>query len=300
MSIITKTIRSVLASAGYTIHQIGAGSGGKRIYSDCLEALCQGHLELDLFSCPSKREVVFRCPIEQVVSSNSFNHSAEGWHPFSATLVEYLANEDLSGYRGSLLEKFYSSFVPERVGNAVAGWDHVIDSFQDLPAYAILPPWNPSTPEQAVESVESWTSQDNAEHGAPSLTVADGCNYHGPVSDEKGKLEYRRLCNVCESIAHNGYDRSCPVRVNVLRRNEEYRFIAVSGHHRIAAVRALGMKYIPAKLRFNAVIDIREASYWPQVSRGVWPENAAISYFHHLFDFDARRWARDRGLLPRS
>jgi len=298
---IKKIGKRIFNLAKLAAHRMEDVPVGHHMFHNHIEALYAGHVHSDFFFCPAKREVVFRCPVDLVVSSNAFNHSSSGWHPFSATLQAYERGNEIR-YTESVLNRFCSVFRPKSVFDAIAGWNGALDSFKGLPSYAILPSWNPSTLGDVVETVKSWVAQDNAEHDAPDLDIDDGCNYYGPVSDEKGRLEYRRLCNVYRSMAERGYDRSMAgsVKVNALRRDTEYPFIAASGHHRIAAAKAAGLTHIPAKFRFTFVLDVREASYWPQIQRGTWTEKTAVSYFNHLFDLDAYEWAIKRNLVPNS
>lgn len=287
-----------LKRLGFVIHRAPSRSNPYgEPYSGPLAALYAGHVESSHFSCPAKQQIIFNCPVQQIVSSNGFGYSRNGWHPFSATLEEFDTTSS-EGYSGSVLKRYYNRFQPQNGLEAVVGWDFEFDRLRDFPSYVILPPWNPNTVDEERKGAESWTLQDNAEHGAPHLDISDGCNYHGPVSNEKGVLEWKRLIAVYESIQAYGYDLSQgAVRVNVLRRDGEFRYLAVSGHHRIAAVAALGHSEVPSTLRFNWIIDRSEAEYWPQVRRNVWTKEAAESYFDHLFDFDAREWAGERVLL---
>jgi hypothetical protein len=150
--------------------------------------------------------------------------------------------------------------------------------------------------------VRKWSRQHGDEHGTGDRDWsldADGYQYHGPVSRRKGRLEYRRLVNIYESIEERGYERQLGhAHFLVLKRGDEFRFSGIGpGNHRAAAMAALGYETIPAIFYKFHVVDVEMAEYWPQVSRGVWSQAQAEAYLHHLFDFDSRAWARDRGLL---
>jgi len=116
---------------------------------------------------------------------------------------------------------------------------------------------------------------------------------------EKGKMEARRLKQVYESLKQRGYDRRYGrVQFLVLKRGRDYRFLnAASGHHRTAAMSALGHNAVPGVFWRPHVVDIDMARYWPQVQLGLWTEEEAVAYLNHLFDFDSKAWARRRGSL---
>lgn len=60
---------------------------------------------------------------------------------------------------------------------------------------------------------------------------------------------------------------------------------------------ALGYKTIPAVFKRDHIIRVDDVDYWPQVRSGVWGRDDALRYVDHLFDFDSRAWAQERGLL---
>ena len=125
-----------------------------------------------------------------------------------------------------------------------------------------------------------------------------GEKVYGPVSNEKGKLEYERLTSVYESIKSEGYirDEGLP-HFRVLKRGNEYLFRPVRRKHRIAAMSALGYDYVPATYDRIAVVDIEMAKWWPQVSRGKWSLEKSKKYFDYLFDLDSRKWVLEKGLV---
>lgn len=289
-------IKSGLERLGLVIHKKPDVNRSDSVFDSAVEALYYEHVDQP-YTCPSKPSMAFKCPVDKIVSSNGFNHSNGGWHPFSSTLEEFEKGKS-ECYNDSLLKKYYDTWRPNNGLEAIVGWGYPHKVLANIPSYVILPPWNPNTIDQEEEAVRSWTSKDNREHGEVDFGIEHGCNYHGPVSEEKGEIEYNRLASVYESIKEKGYDRSYgDVCVNVLRRGQEYRYMAVGGHHRIAAVKALGYTYVPSRFRMHWIIDVDEAELWPQVRRGVWSKDAAVSYLHHLFDFDAREWARSQGIL---
>jgi hypothetical protein len=242
----------------------------------------------------------FRCPIDRCTHFVGFGFSASGWHPFVAALLEYRAGLATS-YQQSLLKDYYEKWQPRTAAEAFAGFDTGQGRLVELPSYCFyLTPWTAATPESVAEGLAYWTSVENAEHGRPDLDFREhGIGYFGPTHPAKGELAFRRLTTIHDRLAASGYDRSFgDVNVRVLKRGAELRFIVDGGgYHRTAALAAAGKSEVPATFVDPFVIAVEDAEYWPQVRRGVWSRDEAARYFHHLFDFDSRAWARDHDLL---
>lgn len=263
-----------------------------RIFDDPIEALCsiQGGGET----------VAFECPLDKAVHRKGFRWgSPKGWHPFVESLREYEAGNSTC-YDDSILKSYYEKHRPEAASDALIGFDTAPDVFHEYPPYGYrLSPWRSNTIHDIEKIVKHWTNEDNKEHGRPEITFSSGGKkIHGPVSREKGKLEYRRLTSVYDSIKENGYIHSEGYpHVRVLKRNDEYLFRPVRRKHRIAAMAALGYDSVPALYDHLSVVDITMVNWWPQVIQGVWSSGQAKQYFDYLFDFDSRAWAWERGLL---
>lgn len=242
----------------------------------------------------------FKCPLKFTVKQNGLSYSPEKWHPFVETLREF-GSGIATQYEGSILEKYYELHQPANAAKAIVGLDNVPTDFRVQPAHVYkLTPWRSETASKIDESVKKWTRRSNVLYGKNEINFeTDGFQYHGPVSPKKGRLEFERLVTIYKSIRKNGFDRTRGhANFLLLRRGNSYRFLAQGdGNHRTAAMAALGYETIPAVFQRPVVIDISMADYWPQVCNGIWNREQAIVYFNHLFDFDSRAWARDRGLL---
>lgn len=246
------------------------------------------------------RRAAFHCPLEYVVKRIGFSNPG-GWHPFVAALQEYEAGES-SRYEGSVLKKFYEVHQPENAAEAYIGFQDAPEAYLSYPAHLYnLRPWVSMTLEQMDQYRRRAAERDNREHnsGQTVLSNKDGFKEHGPVSERKGQLEYKRLVKVYNSIKANGYDRSQGhAYFLMLQREKELRFMnGGQGVHRTAAMVALGYETIPAMFSKKYVVDVELVDYWPKVREGIWTCEQAEAYFHHLFDFDSRAWAREQGLL---
>jgi hypothetical protein len=245
------------------------------------------------------KPAAFLCPVEKCVNVNGLNFSRNGWHPFSAVLHEY-AHREVSGYQGSILEKYYEKWQPQSAADAWIGFMHAPKIFKDLPPYFMyLFPWTSKSPEELEHSVRTWYRDDNREHGrSPDNLDIAGFKEHGPVSPEVGDFEFNRLTSVLDSLLRQGYRRERgDVRVVMVKRGKDLRFLNFGGGlHRTAAMCALGREHVPATCQLPSVVDRDHAKYWPQVRRGIWSESEAIAYIDHLFDFDALEWAKKMDL----
>lgn len=219
--------------------------------------------------------------------------SRYNWHPFVATLQEYAAGDSTS-YGDSILKNFYEIHQPAHAAAAYVAFNKAPQIYSTYPAYLYrLGPWSSKNVEEKTSNIIKWITEDLKEHAKWDESAnfeKDGFQYHGPVSDRKGRLEYARLVNVYESIKKNGYDISHGfAHFILLKRGDEYRFMSYgNGNHRTAVMSALDFETIPAVFSSNFITNIDMAEYWPQVRRGIWSLEQAGAYFNYLFDFDSR------------
>ena len=248
----------------------------------------------------------FRCPVGAMVVQNGLSYSPDGWHPFVAALQEYAAGKS-TGYKGSILERFYEQHRPAHAGEAIVGFEHYPNAYANYPPVVYrLAPWQERSIGEVDRQSRKITHSDNKEHGEPGMTMrSDGHPFYGPVSDRKGRLEYHRLTSIYTTLRAHGYDRTHGhVGVALLKRRNEYRFLLHgAGNHRAPAMAALNRKTIPAVFTMPPaysnrppLIDLAFVESWPQVRRGLWTREQAEAYLHHLFDFDSRAWAQENGL----
>ena len=242
------------------------------------------------------KTAAFRCPLDRMGAATGLKFAQ--WNPFVETLHEYRAGHRT--YQGSTLERYYENWQPGSAAEALIGFDNAPEALSNAPSYALSTlPWRSLTVEEVIQHVRGWSRSDNSEHGLEDFQIdVHGYKAHGPVSRKKGQLEYERTTSIYESIKRDGYDRrEGHVQIWLLKRGDDYLFINRGGYHRSVAMEALGYDAVPAVFKVPCVFDVKEARYWPQVRRGIWTKKQAISYVDHLFNFDPRKWARDRGLL---
>lgn len=263
--------------------------------------------ESDIVDCPLEalsleqdgKNVVFMCPLDKVVSPMGFSYSPETWHPFVETVREF-SEGDCESYESSVLKKYYEKWTPDNAAEALVGFEKPPSLFYDQPAHIHrLYPWKASGVEKIDKEIRSWAHKDNMEHGYVRWKLeTDGYQFHGPVSHEKGNLEFKRLTKLYKTIKKEGYNLTFGgVSVLMLRNGDEFRFIqAGPGIHRTAVMAGLGYELIPAEFKRCCVIDIDFVDYWPQVLKGIWSRESAVAYFNYLFNYNSRAWANKIGL----
>jgi hypothetical protein len=148
-------------------------------------------------------------------------------------------------------------------------------------------PWSAIAPEEAALYWKSKIEDDNREHGT-SAEPEHGWKSWGPVSSEVGIFEFKRLTDVYSSIESGGYQRSNDPNGDmegfVLSRDLDYRILVTTGHHRCAALAALGRTAAPFRLSSGRIVRRSEVGFWPNVQSGLFTQAQALALFDRLFD----------------
>ncbi|MFO7545870.1 MAG: hypothetical protein R6W77_10285 [Trueperaceae bacterium] len=222
--------------------------------------------------------------------------ATSGWHPFVAVLHQLAANPELR-YEDSVLARFYQRFQPRNQVEllfprdvAAAHADAALAFAPMRQGYAPLVPW-----QLALER-----GSDRGEHG---LGPEHGHQSFGPVSSDKGRTEFARLRSTFVSIRDHGYQ---PARATgeisglFVLRGDDYRFVIRAGHHRMAALAALGAA--TARVGFfhrdPRAVNAEAIRTWPLVREGIFDEELAMRFVDQLFAEDQSWRGRDLGLVP--
>lgn len=296
-----KIVKSVFRTVGLEVRRTASsGLGAKRkkeankvlcpIFDDPLEALhfMRGGIN-----------AAFHCPLNRMIMLNGLTFGHSGWNPFSETSRQ-IRSGDIE-IQNSVLHRYYASWQPVDASNAIIGLRQSCQSLKGAsPHLYYFVPWRSYSLTKVEKQVLSWFHADMRTHGFSAISIEkDGFKNHGPASAELVVAEITRLRNILSTLIETGYDRNYgEVRVWLLRRGDEVRFVNRGGLHRAAAMDALGSQTIPANFVEPAIVDINDVDYWPQVRLGTWTRSEALSYFHHLFDFDVKSWAKENNCCP--
>lgn len=212
--------------------------------------------------------------------------------PFVKTLLHYKEGLCLQ-YEGSALEKFYSLWQPKNAGDLLFLENPSYEKFKNLPPSSVPLLWADQNPEDLVISRKYAIERDNKAHGA-LLSYKDGDTFFGPVSLEKGRLEFNRLIRVYDSIKKNGFkvDRLGFANIYVVcliddLRTGTYSFLVSSGgQHRLAALTVLGYDKVTVQLSskegIKGLIRLSDIDYWPSVVNGYFSKDEAFHLFYRL------------------
>jgi len=221
--------------------------------------------------------------------------ATSGWHPFVAVLHQWSANPELR-YEDSVLAEFYRRFQPRNQVEflfprdvAAAHADAALARAPMGAGYAPLVPW-----QLALEP-----GSDRGEHG---LGPEHGHQSFGPVSSAKGRTEFTRLRSTFVSIRDQGYQ---PTRAGreisglFVLRGDDYRFVVRAGHHRMAALAALGVATVRVGFfrQDPRAVNVEAVRTWPLVREGVFDEALAVRFVDQLFAEDQSWRGRDLGLV---
>lgn len=222
-----------------------------------------------------------------VTGAAYFPCSKDAGNPFVETILQYLENPELD-YAESALKLYHDGFQPATIAEALGVEDDGnLHFLLHRPPILTFSPW-------ARPPIDDWKHHlrrrqynidiENRSCGH-NLSHEAGHYGFGPVGEAKGKLEIDRLAAIVSSITKNGYQLqrgSEAVQVIVLRAGEEYRFICSNGHHRMAALAALGYETLPVSL-VPKVIDRSDMATWPGVRKSVFTPEQALHVFDMFF-----------------
>ena len=188
-----------------------------------------------------------------------------------------------TAFEGSPLWRYYEHFQPNSAA-AVLGLDTSFP-FVEMPPLAARLPWSLTV---SIDALRDLIGRENRGHGV-DLDAEHGWYGFGPVSSQKGRLETTRLARVCDSIRAHGFRRrdnmDGDIRGTVLIGDRTWVCWIGSGHHRIAALSALGYGHVPIRFMsggFGPLVRRADVAAWPQVRNGLYTRDQALAVFDRV------------------
>jgi len=228
---------------------------------------------------------IFKVETKIITNSICFAFSDDGWHPFVSLLKDYINNEKLI-YNNSILDLYYKNFTPKSMAEIyIDELDECKNEIKEVPSQWLLLPWE-LTPRMPG--------------GEKGLDLEHGIQVFGPVSKQKGQLEFDRVIKTYKSIKEKGFNiNQSTIYGQFLKNGTEYRFKINSGNHRVPALSVLKYNKIPVALdpRVPRVIDIERIDDWPQVKNGLLSKKIAKKIFLRFFHHNGSMRAKELGLI---
>lgn len=221
-------------------------------------------LEVPLSKCRGLRAMAFPC-------------SSDSIHPFIMTLRSH----DMD-----ILRDYFILVQPETIGE-LFDIDHKTP-MMEMPALSYVYPWDGKPSGSIRQYRQEFVSRETISHGGSKKF--DGWHHFGPVSEDKVQLEFRRLEAIYGSIKSRGYKRSNKpdgdIAGTLLIREDDYCVVISKGHHRIAALAALGLTAIPLRvgINSNSYVDRANVSKWPGVVSSAFSTEEALQIFDRIFE----------------
>lgn len=181
----------------------------------------------------------FNIPLEKVTTPVAFSYAADGWHPYRATLEQYVADRTLP-YERSTLARYYETYRPNNVQQALL--DHITEPVEPLASWPPLLYLFKHVWALHPARVRAILADPTRQKG--------GRQQFGPQDHRFGETQVARLLAVYDSVRTKGYRPhdypSEPLMGYFLVRGDDYRFVAFYGNHRLPALRLLGVHEVVA------------------------------------------------------
>jgi hypothetical protein len=213
-------------------------------------------------------------------------------HPFVETAAG-IAEGTVSGYRDSPLRRYYEGYRPVTLGDVFGPL--AAGPARDVDVLDAAAPWD-NTPGPHMRAVRRHACQrEKREFEAEGISDEDeSWRDWGPVSEAKAALEFCRIESVTHSLMQHGFvpkaDLGEQIWVRLLTSGRRSVAWVYSGHHRTAALAALGYETVPVYV-MRQVFRRDEVSSWPGVAAsGAFTPEAALTIFDMAFKGRSDPW----------
>ena len=227
-----------------------------------------------LLSAPDKADHVDFNEVNYIAGDKVFNLPLSNLRHHGGQCFSYEQHHFLRYYRDGIdgLAEYYERHQPASIYEK----HFIFNQLGDAPGL----PWLVKT--------------DSEYYGEHGLDENHGHSAFGPVSEAKLKLESQRLDSCYKSIKSKGYVLSSrfprisngyPRGYFLLKSNGCWVFVVVGAKHRVAALAALGWKYIPVSCEpgYPRCIHESQSGSWPGVLREYYTRCQAKALFDTYF-----------------
>lgn len=209
-------------------------------------------------------------------------------NPFVITIEEY-NDSKAKEYNTSAIKSYYKYYAPQNAAEVLKL--NTNEVLQQISAYGYILPWDNRSVADMIKIRERDARGENRKEGK-ELGLSAGHTDFGPVDDEKGEIEFKRLVKVFANLQKQGYIEKPYLNDGAIKgyfligENEDWCFIVKSGKHRAYALSALGYTSIPVMVdtSLGVLKRISELRFYPQVKQGVFSEKEAALLFNRILD----------------
>jgi hypothetical protein len=235
------------------------------------------------------RHALINAPLRDclILHTNAFRCAPGVGNPFVETLLRYKDGQSAACARAPL-KSFFASWQPRNAADVLGiQSSHSHESLRDQDPFAYVLPWDAGEIPDILEGRRTVIRRDHEgeRRNGRKMDLGSGWKCWGPVSDDLEEHEFTRLARVFESIRQNGFHRSAApdgdIGAIVLRANGENRYLISPGHHRAAALAALGHTVAPVRLASH-IVRREDVKAWPAVRKGLFSEQIALRIFDRM------------------
>lgn len=197
-------------------------------------------------------------------------------NPFVKTIVSHNKTKSLD-YESSEISNYYNNYQPNGASDVLRIPNN--NGLKNIPAIGYVLPWENFTYKELINKRERIALSENKKAGK-TIGLSSGYTDFGPVSEEKGELEFKRLIEVYENIKNKGYKEKLHHPDGgisgyfLIGEDNKWCFFIKSGKHRSYALSALGYTHIPVSLELSleTIKHISTIEFWPQVKNELFTE----------------------------
>ena len=173
--------------------------------------------------------VVINVAIDRLINDPmGFGNDSQYIDPFAQTVRDYIERSCVR-FEGSVLGNYFRDWQPKNAAE-ILGLDcnEANEALLKAPPSGAVWPWD-------FDSTERRVQQNNVQE--------DGWQHCGPISQDKGQMEFGRYQRVVDLIIKNGYQRSIElidgdIAGQILSKGADWRTMICDGMHRFAALQA--------------------------------------------------------------
>jgi len=217
-----------------------------------------------------------------------FGCTSGSLNPFVQSLLE-LRDGQHSGNQKSALQKYYDSFQPKNVAE-VFGFEDPVQASLALPPNTYAYPWE-GYPKKGLLKKRMKRYKRNS----ISDTLLNDQHF-GPQSERNIAQHLNRLTFLRDRFSSNPYESRDYLHDEIIAQlfvhDGRYAFRIRNGHHRVAALSALGYERVEVRIDRDNVYRRDDLNNWEGVVKGKFTEEQALEIFDQIFIGETHPFAR--------